>query len=72
LKHFHSDLKGREEKDETIDFPLVQVTETEAFFDGMTFRRAGDDGLQVFVSAGSRDVSVHEFVFKYRRSSSAR
>ena len=29
LKHFHADLKGWEEKDQTVDFKLVKITPNE-------------------------------------------
>ena len=42
LKHFHGDLKGWEEKDETVDFPLVKLDGQTAYFDGMTFEKVSD------------------------------
>lgn len=39
LKHFHHDLKGWEEKDVTIDFPLVKAEPGKVYFDGYTFEK---------------------------------
>lgn len=41
LKHFNPDLTGWEAKDQTIDFPLVAVSNEIVHFDGMS--RAVDD-----------------------------
>ena len=43
IKHFNPDLKGWEEKDETVDFPLVKVDGQIAYFSGMTFQRKSED-----------------------------
>ena len=37
LKHFHGDLKGWEEKDETVDFQLVKVSPNKVYFEEFTF-----------------------------------
>jgi len=49
LKHFHANLKGWEEKDETVDFRLVKVTENKVFFDGFTFERISDTEINMYV-----------------------
>lgn len=41
IKHFNPDLTGWEEKTETVDFPLVAIEGTTAYFDGLTFSRVG-------------------------------
>lgn len=48
IKHFNPDLTGWEEKADTVDFPLVAIDGTTAYFDGLTFSRQGRKG---FVSA---------------------
>lgn len=53
LKHFDPDLTSWEEKDETEDFRLLAFTDTELLFDGMTYKRTGDCGLQVYVATRS-------------------
>lgn len=67
LKHFHADLKGWEEKDQTVDFPLVKVGPGKAFFSGMSFLRRGEGELAVYVATRRNDGSVGELEFLYRR-----
>lgn len=67
LKHFHGDLRGWEEKDETVDFPLVAATNDRVWFSGLTFERISDDELHVWVLVGGED-DEQEMPFKYRRS----
>lgn len=66
LKHFHGDLKGWEEKDKTIDFPLVKVEGNRVYFDGMTFERKSDGDMNVFVMIGQKG-KEEEVVFPYRK-----
>lgn len=68
LKHFHGDLKGWEEKDETIDFKLVKVTPNKVYFDGFTFESAGEELLNVYVILRSKEGSTEEVKFSYRKS----
>ena len=49
LKHFHADLKGWEEKDETVDFKLVKITQDKVFFDGLTFEKISEKEINVYV-----------------------
>ncbi len=49
LKHFNNDLKGWETKDETVDFPLKYITETEAVFEGMSFEKISDNKMNIYV-----------------------
>lgn len=66
LKHFNADLSGWEEKDEIVRFPLVAVAPDAWYFDGLTIRRDGPDGLIGAVVAGPSG-SQRELVFRYRR-----
>ena len=67
LKHFHPNLKGWEEKDATIDFPLVRLGNEELIFEGMTFKKSGPDSILVTVMIGSRTGPAREEKFQYRR-----
>jgi len=49
LKHFHANLKGWEEKDETVDFRLVKVTENKIYFDGFTIERISGSEINMYV-----------------------
>lgn len=66
LKHFNADLTGWEEKDRTVDFPLVAIEEGALYFSGLTMRRVGTDGLESFVRIGSQDGRIASFRFKRR------
>ena len=60
LKHFHPDVKGWEEKDEFVDFPLVKIDGRRVYFRGLTYERTTDDELRIYLamrtSAGMREV----------------
>jgi len=66
LKHFSADLHGWETRDETVDFRLVKVTADKVYFDGMTFEKAGDDEMNVYVVIGD-GAEEKETRFNYRR-----
>ena len=68
LKHFHPDLKGWEEKDATVEFPLVRMGSKELVFEGLTFKEAGPDSILVTVMIGSRSGGPpREEKFIYKR-----
>lgn len=67
LKHFHSDLRGWEEKDETVDFRLVKLEADRAYFDCYTFERTGSDEITLYVVIGQEDGSEEEVRFNYIR-----
>src|SRR5581483_5091094 len=49
LKHFHPDLKGWEEKDASVTFPLIKLAKDKAYFDGLTIEKEGDDSLIMYL-----------------------
>ena len=49
IKHFNSDLKGWEEKDETEDFPLVKIEPNKVFFNNITFEKTSETSLNIYV-----------------------
>jgi len=65
LKHFHGNLKGWEEKDETVDFPLVKIEGKTAYFDGLTFDRVSDREMNVYVVLKYNDGRAEEMKFPY-------
>ena len=67
LKHFHGDLKGWEEKDETVDFPLIAMNDNRAYFDGITFEKNGKDKLNIYLAMKMKDGSFEEHQFVYSR-----
>ncbi len=66
LKHFHSDLKGWEEKDETVDFKLVKVTPNKVFFEGFTFERINKNEINMYVVIDNHGEKT-ETKFNYHR-----
>jgi len=66
LKHFNPDLTGWEEKDRTVDFPLVAKAPGLIQFAGMTFEPGGDR-LTVHLAIGEKDGSIREQAFRYTR-----
>ena len=68
LKHFNADLTGWEQRDEVRRFPLVAVEGDAWYFDGLTIRRDGADGMIGAVRIDNRDGTSREAVFRYRRS----
>jgi hypothetical protein len=68
IKHFHPDLKGWEEKDETVDFPLVKFSGSRAWFSGFTFERINDREMNVYVQTGDEQGQEKEVKFNYKRN----
>ncbi|MFO0942525.1 MAG: DUF6265 family protein [Pirellulales bacterium] len=67
LKHFDGQLHGWEEKDQTVDFPLVKLTDSEAYFSGLTMKKTGKDTLSIFVATKGADGAAKELEFHARR-----
>jgi hypothetical protein len=66
LKHFDAQLNGWEEKDKALNFPLVKRMATEAFFDGITFRKMRDGSLIAYVAIENKKTGkVREEAFTY-------
>ena len=66
LKHFNADLTGWEAQHEVQCFPLVARADDAYYFDGLTIRRVGRNGM----IAGVRVADTHgtrEHVIRYRR-----
>jgi hypothetical protein len=70
LKHFNPDLTGWEEKQKTIDFPLVAKRDGAVHFDGMSFHPKGNDALVVYLAIHQKDGTVREEAFSYKRRGS--
>ncbi len=66
LKHFDGNLRGWEEKDDTIDFKLVKLEKNKVFFEGLTMEKIGEDQLNVHVLI-EEDGNKEEILFPYKR-----
>ncbi len=71
IKHFRPDMVGWEEKDRSVEFPLVKINEREAFFSGLTYRKISDDEIHIFVRIGD-DEKAKEVKFVCRRAPAIR
>jgi hypothetical protein len=67
LKHFNNDLKGWETKDDTVDFPLKEITSNKVVFDGMTFEKISDNEMNVYVDMHQKDGSKETMIFNYTK-----
>jgi hypothetical protein len=69
VRHFNRDFSAWEDKaaDETVDFPLVAVEGTIAYFDGTTFRNNRDGTMTVGLRMETRDGFRTE-LFEHRRA----
>ena len=67
LKHFDSSLKGWEEKEETVDFPLVRLEGNRIYFDGFTIEKISGNEINMYVVIGQKDGSSEEVKFNYKK-----
>lgn len=67
LKHFDSELKGWETKNETVDFPLIKITENKVIFEGMTFEKVSDKEMNVFVDIENEQGDIQIVQFNYKK-----
>ena len=67
LKHFHGSLKGWEEKDDTVDFKLVQIDGNRVYFDGFTIEKISGKEINMYVVVGDEDGSSEEVKFNYKK-----
>ena len=68
LKHVNPDMTGWEEKNGFVTFQLVKHDESGAYFSGLTFRRVSADLMEGYLALRSRDGTVREEKFVYRRA----
>ena len=68
LKHVNPDMTGWEEKNGFVTFRFVKQDATGVWFEGLTFRRLGEDRLEAFLALRNRtDGTVREEKLVYRR-----
>jgi hypothetical protein len=73
VKHFDSNLVGREEKDACLNFPLVKLDQAEANFDGLTYRKTNDGNLVAYVMIDSKNGKREEpFHFRAAKTGTER
>lgn len=67
LKHFNPDMTGWEAPNKHVEFRHVRTDGTAVDFEGLTFRREGEDGMTILLKLRSRDGSVREESFSMQR-----
>lgn len=67
LKHFDNDLKGWETKDETVDFPLKEITANKIVFEGMTFEKINDNEMTIYVDIKQENGDIEVVKFNYKK-----
>lgn len=67
LKHFDSNLKGWETKNETVDFPLKEITENNVIFEGMMFEKVSSEEMNVYVDINNEDGAIETVKFNYKK-----
>lgn len=67
VKHFNPGLKGWEEKDESVSFPLVKVELNAVYFNGLTLKLDGNTCTH-YLAMRQKDGSYREATLVYHRS----
>ena len=66
LKHFSPGLVGWEEKDKSVEFPLLTTSSDEIRFDGLTFQKS-DDGMNIEVLVDEDGEQAKRIKFQCKR-----
>lgn len=67
FKHFHGNMKGWEEKDETVDFAFIKLENNIAYFNDFTFEKISDTEMNVYVMIGEEETKPKEVKFNYKK-----
>jgi len=67
LRHFHPDLRGWEERDETVRMPFIKAEAGRYYFEGLTLELRPDGSLTIYLVIESKDAPEREVTFNYRR-----
>jgi len=66
LKHFDGNLKGWEDKIETVDFKLVKLEKNKVHFEGLTMELVDKNHMNVYVLI-EENGEAQEILFAYTR-----
>ena len=61
IKHFSSELKGWEEKDDYVEFPLVAIEKNAVYFSGLTYALSDEDTLLSAVRVDGQGIINFQF-----------
>ncbi|HMB93949.1 MAG TPA: DUF6265 family protein [Rhodothermales bacterium] len=67
LKHFDPDITSWEEREEKTRFHFIRAEEDTVYFGGLTYYRADDDTLQIWLAIRDRDGNIREEAFTLHR-----
>jgi len=67
LKHFDGNMRGWEEKNETIDFKLVKLEPNKVYFEGLTMKKISDDQMNIWVLIEDEG-KTDEVLFAYTKA----
>lgn len=67
VKHFHPNWVGWEEKDQALKMPLRRISENEASFGGLLFRREAADVLVVELTMRMKDGTTKTESLRFRK-----
>lgn len=67
LKHFNPDMVGWEEKDKFVTFRFIKRDRDRFYFQGLTYEKAGDNGLNIYLALRQKDKTYKEEIFKLKR-----
>lgn len=67
LKHFDNDLKGWESQDETVDFPLKEITANKIVFEGMVFEKVSENEMNIYVDIQQENGKIETITFNYKK-----
>lgn len=68
LKHFDKDLHGWEEKDKSVEFPLLSLNDTKATFDGLVFKKIDPATMHIVVTVSQQEGQAEKIKFICKRS----
>ena len=67
IKHFDDNMVGWETKEESVEFPLVEIDKDIAYFDGLTFHKTGHNRLSIHVLLEENN-ETSEVGFDFKRA----
>ena len=67
VKHFSSDFKAWEEKEESLSFRLVRLGDKQAFFSNLTIHRVDEETLHTYLVMRSKDGTVSEKLLRFTK-----
>ena len=64
LKHFTHTLKGWEDKNHTVDFPLVKISDNKVEFDSYIFEKKGENVMKVNIVIDENQPQGMDFIYQ--------